>query len=237
MKLNEVLGIPATEGLMKRSHPVISGDIEPKSYRTSNPPVAKSPGRPSRTQKAIQNMAAKANVPIEVAQKVWDDNKRGLDMTLSTAYSILTARTKRQLGLMEEKSFVNSKLGELVYGWKDAEELNDEEGNPRYVPPGYTKILELGGIYANEPGKGQGTKLMRQFLDSPEAQEAELIYLDPVPGLGNNFAGKSGKNEEEQVAALVRFYSRFGFKHNPQSTTKRMWLVKKGSIPDKKLPK
>ncbi len=136
--------------------------------------------------------------------------------------------------LLEKREFKNSELGELTYGWKSKKELCDEEDNKQYIPAGYTKILELGGIFASEPGKGQGDELMKQFLASPEAQKAELIFLDPVPGLGKNF--KSIRSEEQQVSDLVRFYKRYGFRHNPKSATKRMWLVKKGEIPDAKLP-
>jgi hypothetical protein len=133
--------------------------------------------------------------------------------------------------LMEEREFHDSELGELTYGWKSKKELNDEEYDG-YVPTGYNKILELGGIFAAEPGKGQGDKLMKLFLASPEAKKADLIFLDPVPGLGANF--KSTRSEEQQVDDLIRFYKRYGFRHNPKS--KRMWLVMKGEIPDNKLP-
>jgi hypothetical protein len=138
------------------------------------------------------------------------------------------------LVLLETREFKNSELGELTYGWKSKKELCDEEDNKKYIPDGYTKILELGGIFAAEPGKGQGDQLMKQFLDSPEAKKADLIFLDPVPGLGANF--KSSKSEDRQVADLVRFYKRYGFRHNPKSATKRMWLVRKGEIPDALLP-
>lgn len=136
--------------------------------------------------------------------------------------------------MFEAREFKNSELGELTYGWKSKKELCDEEDDKQYIPAGYNKILELGGIFANTPGKGQGAELMKQFLESPEAQKADLIFLDPVPGLGSNF--KSIRSEEQQVSDLVRFYKRFGFRHNPKSATKRMWLVKKGEIPDAKLP-
>ena len=135
--------------------------------------------------------------------------------------------------LKEVKEFTDDENGEMVYGWKSVKELNDEE-DEGYIPDRYTKVLELGGIYANEPGKGQGDKLMKRFLSSPEAKKAELIFLDPVPGLGKNF--KSVRSEEQQVNDLVRFYKRYGFRHNPKSATKRMWLVKKGEIPDNRLP-
>ena len=136
--------------------------------------------------------------------------------------------------LFEDKTFKDDENGSLVYGWKNRKDLCDEEGNKNYIPVGYTKILELGGIYANEPGKGQGDRLMKHFLASAEAEKAELIFLDPVPGLGKNWG--SSKTEADQIAALIRFYKRYGFQHNPRSATKRMWLVKKGNIDVDKLP-
>lgn len=140
---------------------------------------------------------------------------------------------KRSVDKIEEaREFSNSELGELSYGWKSKKDLCDEEDTKKYIPDGYDKVLELGGIFAAEPGKGQGDKLMKQFLDSPEAGKADLIFCDPVPGLGSNF--KSDMSEAEQVEKLMKFYRRYGFRNNPKSH--RMWLVKKGSISDNKLP-
>lgn len=235
MKLAELV-----EGQMKRSDPVISGDVLNKTY-TNDTPGAKTytsaPKQLPKTsvlQKRLQTIATKAGVSLDTAMTAWRDAKVGVDLESPYAFAIITSKTKRAVGLKEDKEFKNNDLGSLVYGWKDADELRDEEDNPRYIPKMYSKVLELGGIYANKPGTGQGTELMKMFLESPEAQEAELIFLDPVPGLGKNF--RAGKNETEQVADLVRFYKRFGFRHNPRSATKRMWLVKKGEIPDDKLP-
>lgn len=136
--------------------------------------------------------------------------------------------------LFEANKFKEDENGSLTYGWKSRKELCDEEDNKLYIPVGFNKILELGGIYANEPGKGQGDALMKHFLDTEEAKSADLIYLDPVPGLGKNYG--SGKSEDAQVDSLVRFYKRYGFRHNPKSATRRMWLVQKGTIQDNKLP-
>ena len=216
------------EGMMKRSDPYISGELEGKR------PVPKKTVHDTK----ILNLAKRAGVSVDKVEQVWDNVRRELDMSLPNAYAILMARTKRVLGvtesLQEAREFKNSELGELTYGWKSKKALCDEEDNKHYIPAEYTKILELGGIFAAEPGKGQGDKLMKQFLASPEAQKADLIFLDPVPGLGANF--KSVRSEEQQVGDLVRFYKRYGFRHNPKSATKRMWLVKKGEIPDNMLP-
>lgn len=123
--------------------------------------------------------------------------------------------------------------GFIHFDWKT--DLADEE-DEGYLPKGYDygKVLELMEIVVNTPGEGVGSKLMKHFLETPEAKEAELIFLDPVPGMGANFGGASGKSEDEQVAALKKFYARFGFRSRPGSA--RMWLVQKGSIPDGKLP-
>ena len=131
---------------------------------------------------------------------------------------------------LTESIHKESEDGSLVYSWKD--DLEDEESRG-YIPKGYKKrVLELGGIYANSPGIGQGDRLMKQFLNSPEAIEAELIFLDPVPGIGANFDSKM--SNLEQVRRLKAFYRKYGFRNNPKSD--RMWLVQKGSIPDDKLP-
>jgi GNAT superfamily N-acetyltransferase len=132
---------------------------------------------------------------------------------------------------MEEK-ILKTPDGELWYGWRKDLEEEEEEG---YIPDGYSKrVLELSLLKVKKPGQGFGDELMKAFLDTPEAKKAELIFLDPNPGIGVNF--KSKQSEEEQVARLVKFYQRYGFRHNPRSATKRMWLVRKGSIPDHELP-
>jgi len=73
---------------------------------------------------------------------------------------------------------------------------------------------------------------MKEFLTSPIAKSAELIFLDPNPHLGK-FAN-SGMDEDEQMEKLKRFYRKFGFRNNPRSA--RMWIVQKGTIQDSKLP-
>lgn len=172
------------------------------------------PSRVTSYRKMVNRFAADAGYQVEESV---------------TRLTVRFMFTKKR-AIKEDKEFKNDENGSLVYGWKSVSELNDEEGS-RYIPVRYTKVLELGGIYANEPGKGQGDVLMKQFLASKEAQEAELIFLDPVPGVGKNF--KNG-SEIDQVRSLIRFYTRYGFKHNPKSN--RMWLVKKGKIADDRLP-
>jgi hypothetical protein len=134
------------------------------------------------------------------------------------------------IDLAEAMIHKETEEGSLTYGWKTDLEEEEEKG---YIPKGYSKkVLELGGIYANDPGKGQGDKLMKLFLASPEAKKAELIFLDPFPGLGKNYSSKM--SDEEQIRRLQAFYRKYGFRNNPKAN--RMWLVQKGSIPDEKLP-
>jgi hypothetical protein len=133
--------------------------------------------------------------------------------------------------LAATKFVINNKYGSLEYNWKS--DLEDEE-YPGYIPDGYSKtVLELSYLIASELNKGYGSKLMNTFLNSPQAKKAELIFLDPNPdeGLFEN----SGIPEREQINRLIRFYGKFGFRHAPGST--RMWLVRRGTIPDNKLPK
>jgi hypothetical protein len=231
MKLNE-LKLP--EGMMKRSDPYISGDLEgPRPV-----PVKAAPVKSTSWETKIRNLAKRSGKSFDDVQLLYQNIRKNMELNSPSTYAALTAKLERSLGLREnldadeEEHFkhVENADGELTYGWKY--DLEDEE-HKGYIPKGYKKkVLELGGIYAAKPGTGQGDKLMKLFLASPEAQEAELIFLDPVPGLGANF--KSKMSDTEQVRRLQAFYRRYGFKNNP--TANRMWLVKKGSIPDNKLP-
>lgn len=120
--------------------------------------------------------------------------------------------------------------GSLVYYWKDDLEEEEHEG---YIPKEYKKkVLELGGIFSNETGKGQGDALMKKFLASPEAKKTELIFLDPTPNLGHFHGAR--KSEDQQVESLMKFYRKYGFRNRPGN--RRMWLVQKGTIPDNELP-
>ena len=135
-----------------------------------------------------------------------------------------------EIVLMEK--ILRTPQGSLEYGWKSDLEDEEEEG---YIPAGYSKrVLELQLIKVKDPGKGHGDELMKAFLNTPEAKKAELIFLDPVPGIGANH--DASESEEEQVDRLVKFYKRYGFRHNPRAATKRMWLVQKGELSDTELP-
>lgn len=131
-----------------------------------------------------------------------------------------------------EANHVDNEDGSLVWSWWTNKRFDDDEGEENYLPKGYKKALELGGVFANIPGKGQGDRLMKMFLASTDAQAAELIFLDPVPNIGANFG--SDLSTDQQIERLKKFYAKYGFRNNPRSN--RMWLVKKGSIPDDKLP-
>lgn len=237
MKLHEIKTV--VEGWIKRSDPYMSGDAYPTKSQATNPwdsrPVADPPAvrKTGGLEKRLRGIAAKAGVSYDKTLQAWNDAKKGMDLTYPGAYAIVTSKTKRALGLNEAQEIEHGDLGSIVYGWKDADELRDEEDNPRYLPMGVERVLELGGLYANEPGKGQGTELMKWFLSTPEAQEADAIFLDPVPGLGANF--KSNIPELEQIRRLQAFYRRFGFRNNPKGS--RMWLFPNKKITDDKLPK
>lgn len=215
------------EGMMKRSDPYISGELP--GPRPVDKPLK------SKYDRKILNLATKSHKSPEEVEQLWLDTKKTIDMSMPNAYAIVMAKVQRALGLREalnEEKFkhIENEDGELTYGWKT--DLEDEE-EPGYIPAGYSKkVLELGGIYATKPGQGQGDRLMKLFLDSPEAKKAELIFLDPVPGLGANF--KSNISDTQQIRRLQAFYRRYGFRNRPGAN--RMWLVKKGTIPDDKLP-
>ena len=124
---------------------------------------------------------------------------------------------------------IKDDTGYIKWNWKSDLEDEEDEG---YIPPGYKKkVLELSIIEVGEPGKGHGEELMRKFLDSADVKKAELVFLDPSPHEGVNW---NNKDEEGTVKRLQKFYRRFGFRNRPGSN--RMWLVRKGSIPDDQLP-
>lgn len=129
---------------------------------------------------------------------------------------------------------IKDETGYISWNWRMSTELGEEEDNEEYIPKEFKKVLELGMIVVDEPGKGHGEELMRKFLETPDAKKAGMIFLDPNPGEGVNW--NSNVPREKQVERLVKFYKRFGFRHNPRAVTKRMWLVQKKSIPDDQLP-
>lgn len=128
----------------------------------------------------------------------------------------------------------------LSYKWN--RDLLDEEDED-YLPVGYDpkKVLELevisvyGKSKGSPEGMGYGTEIMKKFLASPAAQKAELIFLDLNPHTGEEYvAGGNVKRQEEIMDKLETFYKKFGFRNN--SKHRRMWLVRKGTIPDNELP-
>ncbi len=142
----------------------------------------------------------------------------------------MTIKIEASTRLLAATKTIKNKYGRIEYNWKS--NLEDEEGDG-YIPKGYSKkVLELAYLEASELGVGYGAKLMHQFLALPEAQKAELIFCDPNPGEG--LFKDSKDSYTEQLAKLIRFYQKFGFRHAPKSS--RMWLVQKGSIPTNELP-
>lgn len=128
---------------------------------------------------------------------------------------------------------IKDETGYISWNWRTSKDLGEEEDNDEYIPKGIKNILELGMLVVDQPGQGHGDALMKQFLETPDAKKAAMIFLDPSPQEGVNWGNK---DEDGTVSKLVKFYSRFGFRHNPKSATKRMWLVRKGSILDDQLP-
>jgi hypothetical protein len=106
-----------------------------------------------------------------------------------------------------------------------------EEEDEGYLPDEYdhSKVLELQYIGAAD---GRGAELMDEFLDSPIAKSAELIFLDPNPDLGK--FSDTQLSQVEQFDKLYRFYKKFGFESRYIGS--RMWKVQKGSIEKKDLP-
>lgn len=132
--------------------------------------------------------------------------------------------------LFEVKSdyALNKPYGLVRAKWNS--EIFDEEGED-YLPEEYdhSKILELQYIGASD---GRGAELMKEFLDSPIAKSAELIFLDPNPNLGK--FENTRLSQVEQFDKLYRFYKKFGFESRRIGS--RMWKVQKGSIEKNDLP-
>lgn len=122
--------------------------------------------------------------------------------------------------------------GVVYFQWRTKKDLENEE-HEGYIPKGYTKILELEEIKAKAIGKGHGEPLMKTFLESPAAKEADLIFLDLSPYVGT-FIHKSPEREEDVMKKLEKFYKKFGFRN--RRSLSRMWRVQKGTIPDSELP-
>lgn len=142
----------------------------------------------------------------------------------SASRGITAARTK----LFKFKT----KDGKVEFQWVPVTELEEEEGEG-YIPERFgPAVICLNSIETNESGQGQGTRLMELFLAHPEVKKAALVYLDPVPGYGNNHRSK--ESDATQMLNLARFYSRFGFRSAPGCA--RMWRVQKGKIQTKDLP-
>lgn len=127
---------------------------------------------------------------------------------------------------------ISDEAGKLKADWKTDLEAEEGEG---YLPDGYSysKVLELETIEAADLGKGYGEKLMKEFLNSPQAKSAELIFLDINPFIGK-FKHLQDLSEEERLDKLERFYRKFGFRNKKRHS--RMWLVIKGEIPIDELP-
>lgn len=127
---------------------------------------------------------------------------------------------------------ITNNFGIVRAAWVSPKRLKGEEGDDDYIPKGCTKILELQMLQASKLGKGYGEKLMNEFLDSPIAKSAHLIFLDPNPRIGEFEHNK--EPDDAQIEKLKRFYSKFEFRNNPASN--RMWRVQKGKIPTDELP-
>lgn len=122
---------------------------------------------------------------------------------------------------------IKNENGTFIYNAKS--DLEAEEGNG-YLPEGIKNIIEL--AYIESSGIGRGKYLMSEFLELPEVKSSDAIYLDPNPGHGCF----DGAEEKETVNKLVRFYGSFGFRYNPKSAMRRMWIMNKFPLDVSLLP-
>lgn len=77
------------EGMMKRSDPYISGDLEGPR------PISKSP----KTNSNVERLAKQAKVDVAKVQVLWDAAKKKYDSKHPKYWAIITASVKRELGL------------------------------------------------------------------------------------------------------------------------------------------
>lgn len=153
-----------------------------------------------------------------------------MQVQISVSTMVLAATTN--ISISANGLSIKNKHGTLSASWKSRAELNSEEGSSNYIPKGYSKILELSMVEAKELGKGHGDALMREFLASPAVSEAQLVFLDPNPY--NGLFADTKLSDEKQMDLLMRFYAKYGFRNRPRS--RRMWLVRHGTIEDSELP-
>lgn len=107
------------------------------------------------------------------------------------------------------KQFIKEQAATTENGYMHFDWAKDF-GDQSYIPAtaSHDKVLELHSL---QPKPGRFKALMKDFLATQEAGQADMIYIDPAPG------------EEEQYKAA-------GFRSKSKDD-KRLWLIKKGSPP------
>lgn len=86
------------EGMMKRSHPVISGEMtasEFASKKASPAPAVKK----SAAETKFANIAAKANVSLSEVRKAFDHFAKQVDSKHPNYWAIVTNMVKRHFGV------------------------------------------------------------------------------------------------------------------------------------------
>lgn len=78
------------EGMMKRSDPYISGDLEGHRLITKSLPKINS---------NVERLAKQAKVDVAKVQVLWDAAKKKYDSKHPKYWAIVTASVKRELGL------------------------------------------------------------------------------------------------------------------------------------------
>ena len=86
------------EGMMKRSNPFVSGELElPKARERSIAPTPVSTN--VRVEKMLKNLAQRANVDVSVVRKARDEIMKDVDSKHPNRWNIIMSRLNRRLGL------------------------------------------------------------------------------------------------------------------------------------------
>lgn len=91
--------VEIVEGMMKRSHPVVSGEMTASEFASKK--AATTPAvKKSAAETRFANIAAKANVPVSDVRKAFDHFAKQVDSNHPNYWAIVTNMVKRHFGVV-----------------------------------------------------------------------------------------------------------------------------------------